>query len=128
MRAHRSTFILFLGAAALVLAADKLTPASLIKDADKHHTKDVVVVGKVSDFEQKTSKIGNKYFVFKLKEGDSIISVYSRGEAKPVLKDGDKVEANGIFRKEKKVSTFTVKNEVDITAVKDKPYGFKKVD
>lgn len=101
--------------------------ADLIKSADKHNNKPVEVVGKIEKFEQRTSKAGNKYFVFKMKEGGSELNVYGRGEPKTPVKDGDKVKINGIFRKEKKLKNFTVKNEVDVTKVDGKPYGVSKL-
>lgn len=99
----------------------------LVKAADKHNNKPVEVIGKVEKFEQRTSKAGNKYFVFKMKEAGSELNVYGRGEPKSPIKDGDKVKINGIFRKEKKLKNFTVKNEVDVTKVDGKPYGVSKL-
>lgn len=113
--------------ASLALAAGKISVSALSKDTDKFDGKPVEVEGKVSGFEQKTSKKGNKYFIFKMKEGEASVSVYSHGEPNPAIKDGDKVSVQGIFRKEKKIGTFTVKNEIDATPVKEKPYGVKKL-
>lgn len=129
MQRKFASIVLFVGiVAATAFAIDKLSPSKLLKEADKHDGKEVLVAGKVSQFEQKTSRRGNKYFLFQIKEGSDVVNVYSQGDMKPELKDGDKVEVRGVFRKEKKVQTFTVNNEVDATKVKDKEYGVKKVD
>lgn len=114
--------------ATLGFVEERLSPSSLLKQADAKNEKMVVVSGKVTDFSQKVSRAGNPYFVFKLKEGESVVSVYGRGNAATEIKDGVKVLATGIFRKEKKVGDFTVKNEVDVSKTKDKPYGVRKDD
>lgn len=110
------------------LADGPLSVSALLKAADKHDSREVFVKGKVSKFDQKTSRAGNKYFTLVLKEGEDVLNVYSRGELKPPVKAGDIVEVRGVFRKEKKLRDFTVKNEVDATEMKDKNYGVKKVD
>lgn len=111
----------------LAFAADALKVDDLIKSADKHDGKAVTVVGTVTEFTQKTSRAGNKYFTFKLKgkTPETALSVYGRGEPQTAPKKDDKVEVTGIYRKEKKLPSFTVKNEVDISAVEGKKYGLK---
>lgn len=124
----RALFPVLAALACVALAADKLTAAQVLKDAEKYDGKILTVVGKIAKFEQKTSKIGNKYFTFEIKEGDAVVNGYGRGECKPPLKEGDKVEAIGKFAKTKTVKDFIVKNEIDVSPVKDKPNGVKKVD
>lgn len=121
-------YIAVLAVAAAALADGPLSVSALLKSADKHDSREVFVKGKVSKFDQKTSRAGNKYFTLVLKEGDDLLNVYSRGELKPAVKPGDTVEVRGVFRKEKKLRDFTVKNEVDATEMKDKSYGVKKVE
>ena len=101
--------------AAFASSADKVSPDQLVKDAAKYDGKEVVVKGTVIDFKQKTSKKGNPYFVFKIstKVKDSPLNVYGRGTLEPALTDKDTVEVTGTFVKEKKISTFTIKNEID---------------
>ena len=120
--------VLFLGVM-LAFAAEALTVANLIKDADKHDGKGVTVAGKVIEFKQKTSRAGNAYWTLKLKgeKKDEDLSVYGRGKLDPVPKKDDKVEVNGIYRKEKKLADFTVKNELDTSPVEGKKYGLKIV-
>lgn len=118
----------FVVAAALAFAAavEKATVSELLSDGKKYDGKTVSTSGVVAEFKQKTSKAGNKYFTFALKQGEkSSVNVYSRGEADADLKDGVKVGVIGVFRVEKKVQDFTVKNEIDASKVKDKENGVK---
>jgi exonuclease VII large subunit len=122
----RATLLaLLLSLAVSALALNVLSPAQVLKDLDKYDEKVVTVAGKVSEFTQKKSRAGNPYFTFKLKEGESVIHVYSRGEAEKELKNGVEVHVTGIFRKEKKMQNFTVKNELDASKEEEKPYGVK---
>ncbi len=123
------TFSLFASLAFLAIAAEEaLTVKTLLLKADANDGKPVFLTGKISEFEQKTSKKGNLYFVFKVKEDDKTINGFSHGEQKPPLKVGDKVEVRGIFRKSKQVGELTFKNEIDVSEVKDKKFGVKKAD
>lgn len=101
----------------IAFAQTVITSDDLIKDAAKHDTKVVTVKGTVAEFKQKTSRRGNPYYTFilKTKVKDTPVNVYGRGTLEPALKDGSKVEITGTFRKEKEVSGFKVKNEVDVT-------------
>lgn len=121
MNVSKIALIVGIASLAAILMAEALSPAALLKDADKHNAKVVEVKGKVEDFEQRTSKKGNKYFLLKLKEGESVVNVYGQGELKPAVDKGDKVLVRGYFRKEKKLPNFTVKNEVDVTPPTGKP-------
>lgn len=113
-------------AAASVFAVQNLTVEDVLAKAADHNDKTVTVKGKVADFKQKTSRAGNAYFTFKLKGAkDEPINVYSRGTSEKEYKDNDVVIVTGIFRKEKKVQDFTVKNEIDATKQVGKPYGVK---
>lgn len=123
------TSLLFAVSILSVLAVeDALTVKGLLQKADVNDGKAVFLTGKISDFEQKTSKKGNQYFVFKVKEGELVVNGYGRGEQKPIVRSGDKVEVRGIFRKSKTVGDLTFKNEIDVTEVKEKPFGLKKID
>lgn len=129
MRAAKTVLsVLFLGVL-LAFAADALKVDDLIKNADKHDGKAVTVVGTVVEFNPKTSRAGNKYFTLKLKgkTKETDLNVYGRGELEKAPKKDDKVEIAGIYRKEKKLSDFTVKNEVDVSPVEGKKHGVKIV-
>lgn len=118
----------FFVAAALALAAEvqKATVAELLAEGKKYDGKTISTSGVVAEFKQKTSRAGNKYFTFVLQQGEkSSVNVYSRGEAEAELKNGVKAGVIGVFRVEKKVQDFTVKNEIDASKVKDKENGVK---
>ena len=100
---------------------DTLTPDALLQSAAKMDGKTVTVRGEVTDFKQKTSRKGNHYFTFRLatKDKDQPINVYGRGILEPAPKPKAKVEVLGKFAVEKKMPTFTVKNEIDVSGKTD---------
>lgn len=115
---------------AAVLAAEKVSLGDLLKDPKAYDGKTVSTTGIVDEFKQKTSRKGNRYFVLKLKASEKdpnreLISVYSQGEADAGVKNGVKVGVVGVFRAEKKVVDFTVKNEIEATRVQGKENGVK---
>jgi hypothetical protein len=102
--------------AALVLAAPtKTSVATLVEKGKDHDGKEIVATGSVKDFKQKTSRIGNKYFTFKLVDGKAEANVYGRGTLEGGLQPNAKVEVAGKFRMLKKVGNFEVKNEIDVS-------------
>lgn len=121
----RAAVCLSLASIAYALGGD--TIESVLADPAKYDKKELKVVGKVIEFKQKTSRKGNQYFTIKLGgliKKDDVINVYSQGKLEPEPKVGDKLQAWGIFRQEKKVLDFTVKNEIDATQAEEK--GKKK--
>ena len=133
MKPLRISLLFGVLAAALALGFDKVAQVSLAdlaKDPKAYDMKTIETSGVVADFKQKTSRAGNKYFTFKLRINEKEttgVNVYSQGEAEEAVKDGTKVKVVGVFREEKKVYDFTVKNEIDATKVKDKENGVKVV-
>lgn len=122
----RTLFFGFALIALPALAGQALTVEDVLAKAAELHEKPVTATGKVLSFKQKTSKAGNAYFTFKLKGAkDEPLNVYSRGKSEKQWKDGDAVVVSGIFFKEKKLPTFTSKNEIDASLVEGKPYGVK---
>lgn len=118
--------------AAVAMAAEKVAVGDLIKEADKYDNKTVRVIGKVVGFKQKTSKAGNSYFNFKLDADGKKITVYGQGKLEKELKDDQKVEVIGLFKKEVKVGDNVFKNELDVTkkdSIKDsKEFGITVKD
>lgn len=124
MKRLRLAILLCVFAATFALAAEKVGLADLAKDPKKFDGKVIETSGVVSEFKQKTSRAGNKYFTFVLAQGkEEKVNVFSQGEADSDLKDGVKAKVVGLYRIEKKLGTMTFKNEVDATKVKDKPNG-----
>ncbi len=95
-------------------AADTLQVDQVLKDLKKYDKKTISVKGMVDGFDARTSKKGNEYTVFKLKDkAGKTISVYSRGHLKTAPKNADWVVVTGFFQVEKKVGSQTFKNEID---------------
>jgi cytochrome c-type biogenesis protein CcmE len=118
--------ILMAIAVAQTSAPPTVTVDDVLGDIERFDKQGIVAVkGVVSDFVQKTSARGNKYFTFKLKGGKGELNVFSNGEAPAELKNKAEVVATGIFRKTKKLAEFEVKNEIDASPVKGKPNGVK---
>jgi len=113
--------------ATLAQAAQTATVATLLKDGAKFDKKTVSVVGAVDKFQQRTSKAGNDYFVFRMKDAGKYVSVYGQGKLPKPPKDGDKVKVKGRFAKEKTVGTRTYKNEVEVTKRIDASFGVTPV-
>jgi hypothetical protein len=108
-------------------AAEKASVADLLKDAKKLDQKEVEVKGSLREFKQRTSKIGNKYFTFRLKDGDQSVNVFSRGALETPPKDGAKVTVVGIYRAENKVGDNVFKNEIDCSPKEGKKFGVKEL-
>ncbi|MDX2065721.1 MAG: hypothetical protein SFX74_08280 [Fimbriimonadaceae bacterium] len=109
--------------AAVGVAAEKVTVADLLKSPDKYHDKEITIEGKVSKFEQRTSRKGNPYFLFDVNGKDGI-HVYGRGKLEPKLENGKTVTVTGKFRKEKKLGERVIKNEIEVD-LKKKPISVK---
>lgn len=118
--------ILMAIAMAQTVAPPTVTVDDVLGDVERFDKQGLIAVkGVVSEFVQKTSARGNKYFTFKLKSGKGELNVFSSGEAPTELKNKAEVVATGIFRKTKKLAEFEVKNEIDASPVKGKPNGVK---
>ena len=102
---------LFLATAAFAQAP--LNVDALIQGADRYDGKVVVVRGTIEQFRQRKSRAGNDYVTAVIKGQKSTANVYVRGKMDPEPKKRDRVEVMGIFRKEKKLQGFSVKNEID---------------
>jgi hypothetical protein len=118
---------------AVAFAADKASVDDLLKNPAKFDNKAVTVTGKVDHFKAKTSKAGRKYFTFDLVGSGNYrglrpqIAVYGQVELKPLPKNGDKVEATGLFAKERHVGSSVYKNELDVTSKGKDKNGVKVV-
>ncbi|MFQ3587845.1 MAG: hypothetical protein SNJ74_00110 [Fimbriimonadaceae bacterium] len=112
----------------------KTTVEQVLAKRAEHDNKVVEVAGHVVGFRQRTSRIGNAYFTFRLQtkpetatENRVFLNIYSQGTAPEGLANGKRVVVTGTYRQEKKMRDFTVKDEVDASAVEGKPFGVKIV-
>jgi DNA polymerase III alpha subunit len=87
----------------------------ILSAKESYDGKEVIVSGKVSHLESKTSKAGNDYTTFTLSgsAGKGSLNVYSRGHTE--VKQGQTVKVTGIYRKEKRVGRYTFRNEIEAT-------------
>lgn len=120
----RSSLFGFLATASLMAVAQVVvltaTVEQVLADPQRYERADWVTVrGTVADFEQHTSRRGNTYFTFKLRDGRNFLNVFSQGNADPRIRNQAIVEVTGKFRKTKTVGDFTVENELDATPVRD---------
>lgn len=115
MKMNRALSFVVLGLVVVAFAAESAKIADLVKKPEDFDKKTVKVTGTVDKFKAKTSKAGNDYYVFDLKDGKEKIAVYGRGKLDKEPKNGDKVEIEGKFEKEHKVNDdFSVKNQVTV--------------
>ncbi|MER3495694.1 MAG: hypothetical protein C4320_02035 [Armatimonadota bacterium] len=113
----RLPLLLLLALATLAAAqktAETSTVADLLKDGTKFDKKVVRVTGKVQNLQEKQSRAKNDYFTFELLDETKTINVFGFGKVKG-LKDGVKVEATGRFDVLKKMPSFEVKNQLDVS-------------
>lgn len=115
-RALKTTFLLLI-LTTLALAADKLTVKQLQADTKKFDGKEITVTGVVDKFEQRKSKAGNDYFLFKLVDKADkrlMVNIYGQGKVAKPPKNGANVELKGNYKIEKKLGNRTFKNELQI--------------
>jgi hypothetical protein len=122
-----STALVFALAASLPLQPVDTSMAAVLADRDNFDGKAVRVVGTVEKYDAKTSRRGNPYTVLVVAEGGARLSVYHRQHQSPAPKKGDRVEVVGVYQKERKVGSGSVKDQIDATAPQGGPVGVKKV-
>ena len=102
--------ILASGLPAMALTRDRIADVLARPDAFDRH--EVVLEGRASAVDPRTSQRGNDYFTFRLAdEAGASVRVFSWG--KPAIIPGDHVEIHGRFQKERRVGRYTITNEVE---------------
>lgn len=130
-RTLKTSFLFATMLAAFALAAEKIDVSDFVKDVDKYDQETVTIVGRADNIKAKKSKKGNEYYTLRIlgKTEEEKVYVHSFGKPDEKLKDGVKIEATGIYRKEKKVGTMVFKNELDVNPddkdSKTKDFGIK---
>lgn len=108
--------LLLLASPALAARADYVTTKELLGAPDKWHGRSVVLSGAVAHLEPRVSGRGNAYFTFQLVDGTGVVRVFSYGT--PEVRDGQRVQVEGIFHKIKRVGTHTFENQVDARRIR----------
>lgn len=108
-------FILFVFTS--LFSQERTKISDILSNPDKYDKKEVIVEGKVDNLKFKTSKKGNQYITFSIKdEENNSLKVFSWGHQKvkeEKIEDGDKVEVSGIFYKVKFVGQYRFYNEIE---------------
>ena len=82
--------------------------------------RDVLLEGKASAIDPRTSRRGNEYFTFRLSDATGAsLKVFSWG--KPAIAPGDRVEVRGRFQGERRVGRYTFTNEVEAQHIRKLP-------
>jgi hypothetical protein len=103
-------------AAVPLIAQSRVSVIDLMTNIDKYDRQLVRVSGTVTKYQERVSRRGNPYTVFKLQDGGQSVSVYSRSTLG--LANGMKVNIEGIFWKVKKVGRYTFYNEINAESVR----------
>jgi hypothetical protein len=100
------------------LARDRI--GDVLARPDAFDGRVVVVEGKASAVDPRTSRRGNDYFTFRLSdETGTSLKVFSWG--KPAFAPGDRVEVSGRFQRERRVGRYSFTNEVEASQIRKQP-------
>ncbi len=114
--APRLWVVIFLavGFAGPALATERI--GDILARPDAFDGREVVVEGKASAVDPRTSRRGNDYFTFRLSdETATSLRVFSWG--KPVIAPGDRVQVFGRFQRERRVGRYSFTNEVEASRI-----------
>lgn len=110
--------ILAMGLPSLALARDRI--GDILARPETFDRREVVLIGKASALDPRTSQRGNDYFTFRLEdETGASLKVFSWG--KPAIAPGDRVEVQGRFQKERRVGRHIFTNEVEAFRIRKLP-------
>jgi len=106
----------------LLSAPQKTTIKEILDNPDTYNQKEVIVVGEVINFKPTISKKGNPYTTFSLIDDDyNALKVFIWGHQEiknKDIKNNDKVEVIGIFKKIKYVGKYRFYNEIEAENIK----------
>jgi hypothetical protein len=109
---------LAIGLAVPAMARDRI--GDIVARPDAFDGREVVLEGKASALDPRTSRRGNDYFTFRLSdEAGSSLKVFSWG--KPAIVPGDRVEVRGRFQRERRVGRYVFTNEIEASRVRKLP-------
>ena len=92
-------------------AGEKITVKEVLSNPDKYDGQEVTIQGKATKIKPRTSKKGDDYTTFTLKdESGKGMNIYTRGH--PLITEGQKVTVTGIYEKVKMVGRQRFHNEV----------------
>ena len=110
--------VLAIGLACPALARDR--SGDILARPDAFDGREVVLEGKASAIDPRTSRRGNDYCTFRLSDGTGTsLKVFSWG--KPAIAPGDRVEVHGRFQRERRVGRYVFTDEVEASRVRKLP-------
>ena len=110
--------VLAVGLAGPALARDRIS--DIVARPDAFDGREVVLEGKASAVDPRTSRRGNDYCTFRLSdEKGTSLKVFSWG--KPVFAPGDRVEVIGRFQRERRVGRYVFTDEVEASRIRKLP-------
>jgi hypothetical protein len=111
---------LILAAALPAIALDRDRIGDILARPEAFDRREVVLVGRASAVDPRTSKRGNDYFTFRLAdETGASVRVFSWG--KLTFSPEDRVEVHGRFQKERRVGRYTFTNEIEAFRIQKLP-------
>jgi hypothetical protein len=90
--------------------------AEIAKHPDAFDQKAVTVTGTAAEVSSRISRRGNPYTTFRLTDQGESVKVFTFGT--PAIKDGQRIEVYGVFRRVKQVGPYTFHDEIDAASVK----------
>jgi uncharacterized protein YdeI (BOF family) len=103
-----------------VMALDRDRIGDILARPDTFDRREVVLVGRASAVDPRTSQRGNDYFTFRLAdETGASVKVFSWG--KLTISPEDRVEVHGRFQKERRVGRYTFTNEIEALRIRKLP-------
>jgi len=110
--------VLAVGLAGPALARDRI--GDILARPEAFDGREVVLEGKASAIDPRTSRRGNDYCRFRLSDGTGTsLKVFSWG--KPAIAPGDRVEVHGRFQRERRVGRYVFTDEVEASRVRKLP-------
>ncbi|MCE9559434.1 MAG: hypothetical protein K8R88_10825 [Armatimonadetes bacterium] len=118
------------GKTTVVKSIPRLPVAVFATKAKLWDRRDVTVVGPIRGMKVKTDVKGAKSTTFEIasEDGKARVNIFMKGafDAKLAMRDGVVAIATGSYAWEKKLGKLVIKNELDCSIVKGKPYGVTK--
>jgi len=109
---------LAIGLAVPAMARDRI--GDIVARPEAFDGREVVLEGKASALDPRTSRRGNDYFTFRLSdETGGSLKVFFWG--KPAIVPGDRVEVRGRFQRERRVGRYVFTNEIEASRIRKLP-------
>jgi hypothetical protein len=110
--------LLAVGLPGTALARDRI--GDILARPEAFDGRVVVLEGKASAVDPRTSRRDNDYFTFRLSdETGTSLKVFSWG--KPAFAPGDRVEVQGRFQRQRRVGRYTFTDEVEASRIRKLP-------